>query len=230
MPATVIDDEEFRNKVGVFLDRDEAGRHLARHMEIFQAEPLIVLAIPAGGVPVGLEISSHLRCPFDLMIVRKVLIPGSSEASFGAMSLEGDLILNRNLARQYELNSKDISKLTEPLKGELEERNRMFRNSKPFANLKGKVAVIVDDGLVTGYTMVVAIRMVKKHKASKIIVAVPTAPLSAVKRIENLVDVIVCPNIRATPFFAVADAYQKWQDLTDNEVIELLKKSKFLPK
>ena len=228
--ATVIDDSRLRNRAGVYQDRNDAGEHLAFALERFKTTDALVLAIPSGGVPVGLVVSSRLDLPFDLLIIRKIPIPGYTESGFGAVSLEGDMVLNEPLVRELGLSPEEIEVLAEPVQEELQARNRIFRENRPWPNLAGKIVILVDDGLASGYTMLAAVRVVRRHKASRIVVAVPTASVSTIRLVAPQVDTIVCPNIRSGYSFAVADAYRNWYDLDRTEVINLLKSHGLLAK
>jgi putative phosphoribosyl transferase len=228
MSAAIIEDQRLRNSVGIFDDRDEAGIYLARSLENFREKNAIVLAIPSGGIPIGLAISSRLKMPLDLIIIRKIPIPGNTEAGFGAISIEGDLVLNDSIIKMLGLNNNEIDDLKKQVEEELKIRNQIFRENRPWPDLNGKVVILVDDGLASGYTMMTAVRMVKRYNPEKIVVAVPTASLSTIELVANDVDLIICPNIRTGSYFAVAEAYRNWYDLSWNEVVDLLKKHNFL--
>jgi len=223
MTAEIIEDPKLRDRIGVFHDRRDAGEYLARLLERYRGEDAVVLAIPSGGIPIGLAIAKHLNLPLDLLIIRKIPIPGNPEAGFGAISLEDDMVLNQPLVRMLGLSEEDIVELSKPVRRDLKVRNRLFRENRPWPILQGKIAVLVDDGLASGYTMMAAIRMVRRREPSRIVVAVPTASWSTIKLLSQEVDVIVCPNIRTGFSFAVADAYRNWYDLSRGEVIELLR-------
>lgn len=223
MAATIIEDPKLKNRSLVFENRDDAGLHLARALERFRGKDAIVLAIPSGGVPVGLAVSSRIELPFDLLIIRKIPIPGSPESGFGAVSLEGDIVLNEPMVRMLGLSQAEIKELAEPVKKELETRNRVFRGSSLWPNLKGKIVIIVDDGLASGYTMMTAVRAVRRREPSQVVVAVPTASASTIRLLATEVELIFCPNVRSGHSFAVADAYRNWYDLEREEVIGLLK-------
>ncbi len=222
MAATIIDDPLLRNRIGVFEDRDDAGEHLAGALQQFRVTNAIVLAIPSGGVPVGLAVARSLELPFDLLIIRKIPIPGYTESGFGAVSLEGDLMLNEPLVRTLGLSADEIEELARPVKVELQARNHLFRQDRPWPELKGRVAILVDDGLASGYTMLTAIQIVRRRKPAQVVVAVPTASASTVRLLAPQVDMIVCPNIRSGYSFAVADAYRNWYDLSLEDVVDLL--------
>jgi putative phosphoribosyl transferase len=232
MSATVIDAQELRNRTGVFEDRDEAGGVLARSLESFRGQNAIVLAIPSGGVPIGLAISSRLGLPLDLIIIRKIPVPGNTEAGFGAVSLDGDMILNESMVRMLGLSAEEIETLAEPVRAELKFRNHIFREDRPWPDLKGRIVILADDGLASCYTMLTAARMVRRRGPERIVVAVPTASLSTINLVARDVDIdvdmIVCPNIRTGSYFAVAEAYRNWYDLSKDEVVSMLKRYNFL--
>ena len=116
MVATVIEDSSLRNRLGVFEDRHEAGELLARALESFRGKDAIVLAIPSGGVPIGLAVATHLDLPFELLIIRKLPIPGNPEAGFGAISLEGDMVLNHSMVRMLGLSNEEIEEQAESVR------------------------------------------------------------------------------------------------------------------
>jgi len=228
MSAIISEDPKIRNRSGVFEDRNEAGEILAQSLESFRGKNAVVLAIPSGGVPIGLAISIHLDLSFDMLIIRKLPIPGNPEAGFGAISLEGDMILNDSLVKMLGLSDEVIEEQAELVLEELKARNRIFRGNRPQTDLKGKVVILTDDGLASGYTMMVAARMVGRQQPERIVVAVPTASLHTIDLIAEEVDEIICLNIRTGSYFAVAEAYRNWYDLSRDEVVYQLKQHKFL--
>ena len=225
MQAVIHDIELYRNAYHVFKDRLEAGEILAQMLEpeYKDAQDMMVLGIPSGGVPVGLRISQRLNAPFDLIIVRKIQIPGNPEAGFGAVSLGGWVFLNNELLSRLHLTDNQVQRQIDRVKGNLEERNRLFRKGRDLPDVSGKTVILSDDGLASGYTMTASIHDVRQMGARKIIVAVPTAPKRTVALIAPLAEEIYCPNVRETPFFAVAEAYRKWYDLSAEKVMDLLK-------
>lgn len=220
--AVIIEDKSLRSKIKVFRDRQEAGKLLAHRLSSYQKEGAIVLAIPSGGVPIGVEIALELSFPFDLIITRKILIPGTTEAGFGAVSLEGGVFLNELLVEQLNLTPQEIQQRIEWTREGIKERNRKFRADKPFPDIANMMAILVDDGLASGYTMLASIDLIKRKGSKEIIVAVPTAPMRSIHLIEPYVDKILCLNIREGFYFAVADAYETWYDLSDTEVFQYL--------
>ncbi len=221
----IIEDKELRNRNYVFRDRFHAGELLAQKLKPY-IEPAmnpIVLAIPSGGVPVGITIAKKLDIPMDLVIVRKIPIPDNPEAGFGSISWDGEVMINRKLVQQLQLNEAEIDSAVQKVKIELNRRMEKFRGKKPFPQLKGRTVVIVDDGLASGYTMLSAISSIRKYSPAAIMVAIPTASTGTLELVSTYVDDIFCLNIRDTMMFAVADAYQEWYDLGEEEVLEILK-------
>ena len=163
-----------------------------------------------------------LGLPFDLLIVRKLQIPGNTEAGFGAMTLDGTVFLNNSLLARLHLSAAQIEAEKRRVAKALDRRNAMFRGGRPFPDLTGKRVVLVDDGLASGFTMLASLDMVSKAQPRETVVAVPTAPQSAIDRISPAVDRIYCANIRTGPYFAVAEAYRNWYDLDEKEVVALL--------
>ena len=224
MPAEIIEDRELQDRESVFADREEAGERLADLLAGYRGKDAIVLAIPSGGVPVGLAIADRLGLPFDLLIIRKIPVPGNTEAGFGALSLEGDLLLNELLVADLGLSPAEIERLAAPVRAELRARNTLFREDRPFPALAGRTVMLVDDGLASGSTMLAGVRLVLRRQPAETVIAVPTAPGRTVERLALEVGRIICPNIRSGPIFAVASAYRNWYDLSRQEVQELLRR------
>jgi len=224
MQALIHDLQRLREQRHVFEDRFQAGRVLADMLQAKYArkKSAIILAIPAGGVPVGMELRDALSLAFDLMIVRKLKIPDNPEAGFGAMTLEGKCFLNEALVSRLNLTSSRIEEEKKRVLSELENRNEIFREAHPAPEVTGKNVILADDGLASGFTMLASIKTVKSLGAERIIVAVPTAPRDSLRRLEYDVDEIFCPNIRSAPYFAVAEAYRCWRDLDEEEIRDFL--------
>lgn len=217
------EDPLLRDMVSVFEDRTDAGKRLAEYLVSYRDSQGIVLALPSGGVPVAAEIASALDLPLDLLIVRKLQIPDNPEAGFGAVGPDGEVLLNKELMKHLRLTDEQISIQIEKSRANIEKRNRIFRKEKPFPSLRDMVAIVVDDGLASGYTMLSAVRFLRKTSLKKLVAAVPTGSKKTVEAIVPEVDELFCLNMRSGPFFAVANAYRNWHDLTDEEVLSLLK-------
>ncbi|MHC4322083.1 MAG: phosphoribosyltransferase [Planctomycetota bacterium] len=219
----LIEDASLRNKLYAFKDRKESGTLLAQRLLGYKDTDGIVFAIPSGGVPVAAEIAKALTLPLDLIIVRKVQIPYNPEAGFGAVSPDHKVLLNENLLSMLNLSEKEVERQIQITREIIKKRDELFRKGLPFPSVKNKVAIIVDDGLASGYTMLSAVEFIKRHKPQKIVVAVPTGLEKTADLVLSQVDELICLNVRSGFIFAVADAYENWYDLDDDEVISILK-------
>lgn len=224
--GTLIEDPTLRDRQSVFTDRAEAGRLLAAKLTPYRGADSLMLAIPAGGMPVAAEISRTLGVPLDLVLVRKIQVPNSTEAGFGAVDPDGEITFNAWILKQLKLSEEELREQTEKTKRVLAHRERVFRGDRPFPSLEGKVVIIVDDGLASGYTMRAAIRYVRKRRPAKVVVAVPTGFQHAVNDLLPDTDALVCLNIRSGFRFAVSSAYVNWSDVSDEEVLAILAEGK----
>jgi predicted phosphoribosyltransferase len=215
----VIDDPSLRGKVHVFQDRGDAAKALAEALRDRVLGIAVVLAIPSGGFPVAAAIARERDWPVDLVIVRKLQIPYQPEAGFGAVILRGDMILNQKLVSELGLTAEDIeeAKRTALEAGRARERALGRERGTP---IDGRTAVVVDDGLASGYTMLAALHQIRQEGAERVVVAVPTGSDSAVRMVSEAADQLICLNIRGGAF-AVADAYRRWYDLTEEEAAEV---------
>jgi len=229
MAAKIYEVSGLRDKRFVFKGRDDAAKVLSEMLNPYyeKAKDTLVLAIPSGGVPIGLGVAKGLSLPVDLVIVRKIPIPGNPEAGFGAVTLDGDVLLNNELVALLRLSQKEIEDKITNVKSDLQERNRFFRLGRPFPNVINKTILMADDGIASGYTMLACIESIRRKGASKIVVAVPTAPEHSISRISPIVEEIFCPNIRTGQYFAVAEAYSEWYDLDRHEVLARLQEAGF---
>jgi len=223
MRSKIVDVPELREKRYVFRDRVDAGRFLARKLEEeLERDEIQILAIPAGGVPVGYTVAQELNLNFEIVVVRKIKIPWNPEAGFGAVSWNGIALLNDRLVAELKLSRDLIDKSVSQTKENIRKRIEIFRGVRPFPDLEKKEVILVDDGIASGYTMTVAVRSIDRYKPEEVMVAVPTASSSSLRRVAEEADRVICLNIRSTPIFAVADAYRNWRDISDREVIEYL--------
>jgi predicted phosphoribosyltransferase len=200
----VYDLPELRDHTHVFYDRKHAGQILAGLLAPYRKAESLILAIPAGGVPVAVEIAKKLGLAFDVAVVSKITLPWNTEAGYGAVAFDGTHRLNEEMLPQLGLFS--------------------LRGEKPLPELSRKKAIVVDDGLASGFTMLVAVEALNKAGAEHIIVAVPTGHSGTVEKIATKVKALYCPNIRGGWRFAVADAYENWSDVKDKEVSAIMKK------
>ncbi|MGZ4913384.1 MAG: phosphoribosyltransferase [Halobacteriota archaeon] len=209
----------------MYKDRIQAGQVLAGLLlERFEGQEAVVLAIPRGGVQVAYPIALSLRALLDLVIPRKLPVPHNIEAGFGAITADGSRVLNDDLIIYLGLTDDQIDDISTRVLTEVKRRDEHYRGNKPFPDLKNRLAIIVDDGLATGYTALAAIKFVKRRQPERTILAVPVASLGAERLVKPEVDEYMCPLTSDTPWFAVASFYERFYDLTDDEVLDCLDK------
>jgi putative phosphoribosyl transferase len=207
-----------------FRDRAAAGARLAAMLEKFRGSRSIVLAIPAGGVPVGAAIARELGLPIQAAPVSKILYPWTTESGFGAVAFDGSVWLSEEAVENARLTKAQVEKAVADAREKVERRGRKLLTGKPLIDLSGKTAILVDDGIAAGSTMRTAIAALRKLGAGRIVIAVPTAHSRSLEALRKLPDEIVCADIRGGGSFAVADAYEEWRDLSDDEVEAMLKR------
>ena len=222
--------KKFFNGENIFEDRAHAGSLLASCISKllsnlnYSLSSAIVLAIPAGGVPVGVVISKQLKIDFDVIVARKLQLPYNPEAGFGAVAPDGSTFLNESLVRYLNLSDEVIHEVKEKTLSVIRKREAKYRQNRAYPNINNRLVILTDDGLASGYTMLAAINWIKKRNPSKIVVAVPTAPVRTSLMISRLVDALLVLNLREDFYFAVADAYIHWYDLSDSDVLFWLRK------
>jgi len=207
----IHDLEQFRNRCRVFRDRTEAGGYLADMLKPYADSYGVILAIPAGGLSVAAVVAERLRLPMDVAVVSKITPPDNTEVGYGAVAFDGTVRLNRNVLPAYRLTAQQIV-------------NR-FRRARTMNYLANRTVILIDDGLASGFTMSVAVEAVSKIGVRQIVIAVPTAherTLEEIEKLPNPADAIYCPNIRTDPCFAVADAYQNWSDVSEDQAADIL--------
>jgi len=212
----------YRDRVHVFADRAEAGRVLASMLEDYRGTDAIVLAIPAGGVPVAVEIARALGLPLDVAVVSKITLPWNTEAGYGAVAWEGTVGINDEMRFGFLLADHVVEEGTAHARTKVQRRLAAFRGDRPFPDLSARTVILVDDGLASGFTMRVALEALRKAGARSIVLAIPTAPEHTVQDLKALVEELYCPNVRGGRSFAVAEAYRRWHDVDEIEAKELL--------
>jgi putative phosphoribosyl transferase len=219
----IVDNPQFRERRFIFSGRHDAGKQLGAFLATLPAisNPL-VLAIPAGGVPVGREVAVALGAPLSLAIVRKIRIPGSTESGFGAVTWDGKVLINERLRDALGLSARDVGVAVAETRENVKERVARFMGGREIPSPAGKTVILTDDGLASGFTMLAAVQGIRHHDPARIIVAVPTASASSAAMVSRQADLLVCLNIRSSRVFAVADAYEQWYDLSDREVLDEL--------
>jgi predicted phosphoribosyltransferase len=224
MPSNIIERPELRDRLRVFRDRPHAGEVLAAMLDAYYQSDAIVLAIPAGGVPVAAAIAKRLQIPLDVAVVSKITLPWNTEAGYGAVAFDGTMRLNEDLLPRLGLTEEQVQQGIEQTTKKVLRRVKSFRGNKPFPDLAKRLTILVDDGLASGFTLLVAVEALRKAGAREICVAVPTGHGSSLQRVIPAVEALYCANIRTGFSFAVADAYAAWTDVTEEEAIALYKR------
>lgn len=205
-----------------FKDRYQAGQLLARQLMSYAGnKDVIVMALPRGGVPVAAEIARALNAPLDLMIVRKLGVPGHEELAFGALAGNEVKIYNEEILQELSLSQKSIDQVIAKETKELARRNQLYRGGRPFPPLENKTVIVVDDGIATGASIKAAVLALRQAKPKKIIVAVPVAPADVGDSMMHLADHYVCLMV-PWPFSAVGLWYEDFSQTEDEEVLNLL--------
>jgi putative phosphoribosyl transferase len=207
----------------IFESRYDAGRQLAEKLAAYRKEPVIVLAIPNGGIPVGLQVALALNADLDLVISRKIPIPLQPEGGFGAVADDGTTILNQPVLKGINLSEKQINYQVSKVRNDIQQRSLLYRGSKPLSIVKERIAIITDDGLASGYTMMAAIESVRRRQPKQIIAAVPAASAAAVKNVEKTADRVVTVVTSFAPKFYISDFYRYWHVLSDQEGLKCYK-------
>jgi predicted phosphoribosyltransferase len=214
----------FATPQAIFENRQDAGRRLVAKLCEYNDQPVVVLAIPNGGVPVALEVAGALKADLDLIICRKIPIPLNPEAGFGAIADDGTVVLNEEVVKRIGLNRQQIEHEASKVRAEIKRRSILYKGNRPLVRLSSRTVIIIDDGLASGVTMMAAVGSVRHRRPKEIVVAAPCASALAVKQLERVADKVVTCTMGFMPRFAVADFYRHWYDLSDDEVIRYLTK------
>lgn len=205
-----------------FNDRRQAGSALAARLQHYKdRDDVVVLALPRGGVPVGYEVARMLRAPLDVFLVRKLGVPVHPELAMGAIASGGVRVLNDDVVGWYGIPPAVIDAVARDEQAELERREQAYRSGRTPVDLRGRIVLLVDDGLATGSTMKAAVRAVRAHEPSRIVVAVPVGAPDTCRELADVADEIVCAR-SPEHFSAVGQWYRDFSQTTDAEVRELL--------
>ncbi len=208
-----------------YQDRPEAGRLLSQQVaRDHRGEDVVVLALPRGGVPVAFEVAEALDAPLDLMLVRKLGVPGQEELAMGAIASGGVRVLNEDVVQALAISPETLEAVARDQEAELTRRERAYRGGRPYPELAGKTVVLVDDGLATGATMRAAVAATRQHRPRAVVVAVPVAPRETVEVLGQEADEVVCP-ATPEPFMGVGMWYEDFRQTSDDEVRDLLARS-----
>jgi putative phosphoribosyl transferase len=211
-----------QNDPGQFADRREAGAELAAKLRQYAGRTdVVVLALPRGGLPVAFEVAEALDAPLDIFLVRKLGMPGHREYAMGAIASGGVRVMNEEALRWYNISERAIDAVAREEQHELERRELEYRRGQAAVDLKGRIVILVDDGLATGSSMKAAVQAVRQQAPARVIVAVPVGAPSTCEELAELADEIVCART-PEPFSAVGLWYADFSQTTDEEVRTLL--------
>ncbi len=202
-----------------FKDRAHAGRLLAGKLRAYSFENPLVLAIPRGGVEVGLQVANELNCDFDLIVVRKLPFPDNPESGFGAIAEDGSTFMLEGAARS--VPEKQRQRICREQEEEIQNRVRVLRKGRSLPPLAGRSVILIDDGIAMGSTMRASIALCRSRNAGRIIVAAPVSSPRTQQEFLTLADEVII--LTTPPFFqAVAQVYENWYDVSDEQVLDLL--------
>ena len=224
LPQNVIELAELRDRVFVFRDRKHAGQTMATMLNRHEGSRAILFAIPAGGVPVAAVMAERLRLRLEVAVVSKITMPWNTEAGYGAVAFDGSVLLNKDILARIGLTDGQIEQGRRTTLEKVQRRLRKFRGDRPLPDLAATTAILVDDGLASGFTMLAAIEALRRIGSRDVVVAVPTASTSAVGRVAPAVESLYCANIRGGVSFAVASAYELWEDVEEQDAVNLFRR------
>ena len=205
-------------EIPLFTDRSSAGKRLGEKLAQRRTGDEVVLAVPRGGIPVGVEVALILGASLGVTISRKITIPSNPEAGCGAVTEDGTVVLNEPLVQQLGISPEPIQRQAERVRSEIVHRMALFRGKVESVSVEGRTAILTDDGLASGFTMLAAVKSVERSQAARTVVAVPVASVRGYELIRRSVDDIVCLVVTHTLPFAVASFYAHWYDLSDDDV------------
>ena len=218
----VRDLPELRDRAQVFRDREHAGEVLAGMLAGFGGSDALVLGIPAGGVPVATAIAMALGLELDVAVVSKILLPWTTEAGYGAVAFDGSTWIDERAVLRFGLTDAEVRDGTAKALAKVRRRVSLLRGGRPH-DVAARTVILVDDGVAAGSTLRAAIAALHAGDVARLVVAVPTGHGRSLADLAGLVDALYCANVRHGFSFAVADAYQAWRDVAEDEVVELLR-------
>lgn len=205
-----------------FADRVDAGRQLVRLVEHLAGPEAVVLGLPRGGIPVAREIADALGLPLDVIIVRKLGVPGQPELAMGAIGEGGVRVMNGDVLSMTGVSDEEVSHVESRERGELERRRQLFRQDSPMVDLAGRTALIVDDGIATGATARAACAVARAHGAARVVLAVPVAPQGWIRDFSGVADELVCLH-EPSHFLSVGHFYENFAQVSDADVVDILR-------
>ena len=182
-----------------------------------------MVAIPNGGVPVAAEVAGAIKADLELVICRKIPLLLNPEGSLGAAADDGTVIFNEEAVGRIGFNRQQLEDEIGKVRAEIKQRSLLYKWDRPIVRVTGKTAIIIDDGLASGFTMMAAVESVRHRHPKEVVVAVPVAPAAAVKRLERIADRVITCITSFLPRFYVSDFYRSWHDLSDDDVARYIK-------
>jgi predicted phosphoribosyltransferase len=211
-----------RTSTRKFRDRRDAGRVLADALQAYRAKPgLLVLGLARGGVPVGWEVAAALGADLDVFLVRKLGVPHWPELAMGALASGGTVVMNDDVVSSLHISDEQVRAVIDSETTELQRREQAYRGGRPLSDPRGRLVILVDDGVATGASMLAAVRAVRACGPLSVVVAVPVGPLSACRQLAAEANDVVCATMPAS-FDAVGRVYDDFSQVRDDEVRELL--------
>lgn len=208
----------------IFLDRKAAGLKLAQRLSYLKNKNVVVLGLPRGGVPVAFEVAQEINAPLDVIVVRKLGVPFQPELAMGAVGEGGVVIRNEQVIHMASITAEQFAKVQSREVQEVTDRARRFREGRSQISLVGRLAIVVDDGIATGSTAKAACDVARALGAEKVILAVPVGSREAVGALSEKADEVIALDIPDN-FFAVGEWYEDFSPVSDEDVIQLLRKS-----
>lgn len=206
-----------------FKDRHEAGIRLAERLKEYKnSKDAIVLAIPRGGVEVGYEIAKSLNIKLDIIVTKKIGLPGDEEFAIGSVGPNKEVMINEETIRIYNVSEDYIKETTREIGKEIERRYKTYKGKYELKNLKNKIVILTDDGIATGFTTKAALNYIKSQNPKKIILAIPVAPSNLNNEIKKNVDEFICLHSTSL-FFSISQFYDYFPQLEDDDVRKYLK-------
>lgn len=205
-----------------FKNRTLAGQELAQALsQHANQQDVILMALPRGGVPIGAEVAKALNLQLDVMLVRKLGVPGQEELAMGAITMDGPCVINAQILEHLHLSEQVVDQVLAKEQQELARRNHLYRADRPSPDFSGKTAIVIDDGLATGATMKAAVSAITKGGAARVVAAVPVGAEDVCEDLEPLVDEVVCL-YRPYPFWSVGHWYENFEQVSDENVQHIL--------
>lgn len=224
-PGRLLSCERLYGRVEVFADRAAAGRELAELLATAAPMPdVALLAVPAGGVPIAVELARRFDWSLDVAVVSKITLPWNREAGYGAVAFDGSVLLNDGLICECSLSEAQVADGIAATRRKVARRVQRLRVGRGPLELGGRTALLVDDGLASGFTLRAAVAACRRVGAERVAVAVPTGHEAALARLRREVDLVACANVRGGVPFAVADAFERWADVPEAQAELMLER------